>query len=99
MSTRAETFDTNRQKGARELRHSKEFARGRIGLASELDRVGYTWERFVSNGLARVLILVVLRGIELGGRPGEGVKYYIGLRIRVRVTVKRRFKSRVNVTG
>ena len=83
MSTRAETFDTNRQKGARELRHSKEFARGRIGLASELDRVGYTWERFVSNGLARVLILVVLRGIELGGRPGEGVRYYIGLRIRV----------------
>ena len=26
MSTRAETFDTNRQKGARELKHSKEFA-------------------------------------------------------------------------
>ena len=88
MSTRAETFDTNRQKGARELRHSKEFARGRIGLASELDRVGYTWERFVSNGLARVLILVVLRGIELGGRPGEGVKYYIGLTIRVKVRAR-----------
>ena len=47
--------------------------------------VGYTWERFVSNVLARVLILVVLKGVELGGGPGEGVKYYIGLRISVKV--------------
>ena len=77
MSTRAKTFDTNRQKGARELRHSKEFARGRIYP----DMVGYTWERFVSNVLARVLILVVLKGVKLGGGPGEGVRYYIGLRI------------------
>ena len=49
------------------------------------DMVGYTWERFVSNVLARVLILVVLKGVKLGGGPGEGVRYYIGLRIKVRL--------------
>ena len=43
--------------------------------------------RFVSNVLARVLILINLRGVELGVGPGEGVRYYKGLEIRVRVRV------------
>ena len=61
------------------------------------DMVGYTWERFVSNGLARVLILVVLRGIELGGRPGEGVRYYIGLRIKVRARIRIRVRFGIGI--
>ena len=39
--------------------------------------------RFVSNGLARVLILVVLRGVKLRVGLGRGVRYYKELRIRV----------------
>ena len=42
----------------------------------------------MSNVLARVLILINLRGVELGAGPGEGVRYYKELRIRVRVKVK-----------
>ena len=61
------------------------------------DRVGYTWERFVSNGLPRVLILVVLKGVKLGGGPGEGARYYIGLRIRVRLRVKVTVRVRVRL--
>ena len=41
----------------------------------------------MSNVLARVLILINLRGVELGVGPGEGVRYYKELRIKVRVTV------------
>ena len=37
--------------------------------------------RFVSNVLARVLIFINLRGVELGVGPGEGVRYYKELRI------------------
>ena len=39
--------------------------------------------RFVSNVSAILLILINLRGVELGVGPGEGVRYYIGLRIKV----------------
>ena len=53
----------------------------------------------MSNVSAILLILINLRGVELGGGPGEGVRYYIGLRIRVgvRVTVKVKAKARVKV--
>ena len=50
--------------------------------------------RFVSNGLARVLILINLRGVELGAGPGEGVRYYKELSIRVRVRVRARSTSK-----
>ena len=50
-------------------------------------------ERFVSNGLARVLILVVLRGVKLRVGLGRGVRYYKELRIRVRVRVRVRLGS------
>ena len=43
--------------------------------------------RFVSNGLARVLILVVLRRVKLRVGLGRGVRYYKELRIRARVRV------------
>ena len=41
----------------------------------------------MSNVLARVLIFINLRGVELGVGPGEGVRYYKELRIRVSVRV------------
>ena len=42
----------------------------------------------MSNVLARVLIFINLKGVELGVGPGEGVRYYKELRIRVRVRVR-----------
>ena len=45
--------------------------------------------RFVSNGLARVLILINLRGVKLRVGLGRGVRYYKELRIRVRVMMGR----------
>ena len=44
--------------------------------------------RFVSNGLARVLILVVLRGVKLRVGLGRGVRYYKELRIKVWARVR-----------
>ena len=53
----------------------------------EPDIAGWGPGRFVSNGLARVLIFVDLWGVNLRGGPGEGVRYYKKLKIRVRVRV------------
>ena len=44
--------------------------------------------RFVSNVLARVLIFINLRGVELEAGPGEGVRYYKELKIKVRGRVR-----------
>ena len=59
--------------------------------------------RFVSNVLARVLILINLRGVKLRVGLGRGVRYYKELRIKVRVkakvgdTVRVRVKDKVRV--
>ena len=53
--------------------------------------------RFVSNGLARVLILINLRGVKLRVGLGRGVRYYKELRIRVRVGVRVRVRIRIRV--
>ncbi len=53
----------------------------------------------MSNVLARVLILINLRGVELGAGPGEGVRYYKELRIRVRVTVRVRVRFFLLIEG
>ena len=52
------------------------------------DRVGYTRGRFVTNVLARLLMLINLRGVELRVGLGRGVRYYKELRISVRVRVR-----------
>ena len=59
---------------------------------------GYAWicldmpagypGRFVSNGLARLLIWINLRGVKLRIGLGRGVRYYNELEIRVRVRVR-----------
>ena len=49
----------------------------------------------MSNGLARVLILVVLRGVKLRVGLGRGVRYYKELKIRVRVGLRGRVRVRV----
>ena len=51
----------------------------------------------MSNVLARVLIFINLKGVELGVGPGEGVRYYkeLRIRVRVRVTVRVRVKRLV----
>ena len=48
-----------------------------------------------------MLILINLKGVELGAGPGEGVRYYKELKIKVRVGVKVRVRDtvRVRVTG
>ena len=51
----------------------------------------------MSNVLARVLIFINLRGVELGAGPGEGVRYYKELRIKSRV--KLRAIIRITVMG
>ena len=51
----------------------------------------------MSNVLARVLIFINLRGVELGVGPGEGVRYYKELRIRLDVKV--RVRARILVIG
>ena len=53
--------------------------------------------RFVSNVLARVLIFINLRGVELGAGPGEGVKYYKELRIKVKAKAKVKVRVKVKV--
>ena len=49
----------------------------------------------MSNGLARLLIWVNLRGVKLRIGLGRGVRYYKELRIRVRVRVRVKVRVRV----
>ena len=84
MSTRAKTFDTIC--GVETVVGYTRIYPGMVGGGPE---------RFVSNGLARVLILVVLRGVKLRVGLGRGVRYYKELRIRVRVRVRVTVRVRV----
>ena len=70
MSTRAKTFDTI---------CGVEIVVGYTRIYPGIPGGGPG--RFVSNVLARVLILINLRGVELGVGPGEGVRYYKELKI------------------
>ena len=51
----------------------------------------------MSNVLARVLIFINLRGVELGVGPGEGVRYYKELRIKGEGKCKDKVKVKVTV--
>ena len=70
MSTRAKTFDTI-------------CGVGTVPGYTRIDpgMVGGGPGRFVSNGLARVLIFINLRGVKLRVGLGRGVRYYKELEI------------------
>ena len=67
---------------------AKTFDTKWLGLKSCPDIPGWDPGRFVSNGLARLLIWINLRGVKLRIGLGRGVRYYNELEIRVRVRVR-----------
>ena len=71
----------------------------RVKIVPGYTRVMPGWdpERFVSNGLARLLIWINLRGVKLRIGLGRGVRYYNELEIWVKVGVGGRGKVRVRV--
>ena len=67
------------------------------GLKPDPDIPGGSPGRFVSNVLARVLMLINLRWVKLRVGLGRGVRYYNELKIKVEVRVRVRVRVRVGL--